>query len=186
MKLPAICNCRHFATVCNWEQMLWDGCRQFHFFSATPKIATCQGCNSIELQRKNALHGIVWNCLRLSAPYCQRLQSVCNFITRWEIFQVLIRIQHYVLNTIVVANIIIFLFLAMPLAHQNSKSIRHTKLKLCMMIGHINVSGQITFWTKLPLYFLRHYHIWKILWTAISQKVFDIQHFPWNMIYLGS
>ena len=93
-----------------------------------------------------------------------------------------------VLNTIVVARIIIIIlfFLALQLSHQNSETMRHTKSKLLMMIKHIKVLCKITFWTSSLHYYLWYFHIRKNMWTAVSQSVLDMQHSPWNMIYLGS
>ena len=64
-----------------------------------------------------------------------------HYVLNTIVIAKIIRIQHYVLNTIMVANIIIiFLFLAVRLAHKNSETISSIELKLCIMIAHINVS----------------------------------------------
>ena len=74
-------NCRRFATVGNREQTVSENCRQFHFFLQFNELQPWRvAIFGVALKR-----GIVCNCLRLSAPFFQRLQSVCNSITRFQI-----------------------------------------------------------------------------------------------------
>ena len=79
-----------------------------------------------------------------------------------------------------------FFFLNNRLSHQSAETMRHTKPKLLMMIKHIKGLCKITFRTTSLHYILWHFHIRKNLWTAVSQKVLEIHHSPWNMVCLGS